>query len=211
MTVHSFTPEAAPDFPALHLIDEINHRVLNEYSETILALSNVAERATGSAQDAIYWAVSRLLSHAQAHRALQPPAAVGLVNLADHLGGVCEALSNAALTDNGVHVTLDADDVWLDASQCWRVGLIVAELVRNAARHGLAGEPGEIEVRLVERAGAINCFVCDSGGGATAGKPGRGLRLMRSIAAELGGSLDGRFTLMGSVVCLRLPSLAAAA
>jgi two-component sensor histidine kinase len=209
MTVHNFAHQTAISFPALHLVEEINHRVVNEFSEAIVALSTVADDGAGPAQDAIYRAMSRLSAHAEAHRALQPPTSTRPVNLADHIGRLCASLANATLADNCVYLAVDSDEIWLEASQCWRIGLIVAELVRNAARHGLAGGPGVVKVRLVERPNSIDCIVSDNGGAATAGTPGRGLQLVRAIADELGGSVATRFTPAGGVACLRLPAMAA--
>lgn len=209
MTIQSFTPEQAIPFPALHLVEELNHRVVNEFSEAILALSAMADEGPAAAREAIFRAMGRLTAHVEAHRALQPPTASDRVNLADHIERLCTALTNATLTDNCVHLDMIADEIWLDASQCWRIGLIIAELIRNAARHGLGGGSGVVGVRLVQRPTSIDCFVCDNGGAAKPCVPGCGLRLVRTIAEELGGTVATRFSPSGAVACLRLPRLAA--
>jgi hypothetical protein len=79
-----------------------------------------------------------------------------------------------------------ADEVWLDADRCWRVGLIVAELVRNAARHGLSGGAGAIWVVVEDDAGYVRCSVCDNGGGSPGVRAGRGRRLVQALAAGTG-------------------------
>lgn len=86
-----------------------------------------------------------------------------------------------------------ADEVWLDASRCWRVGLVIAELVRNAARHGLADGASAIWVVVEDLAGRVRCSVCDDGAGAPHARPGRGRRLVQAFAADLGGAVTWSF------------------
>ena len=102
-----------------------------------------------------------------------------------------------------MRLTVSADEVWLDADCCWRVGLIVAELVRNAATHGLSGGPGAIRVEIGEALGRISCRVCDDGRGATTKGVGRGRRLVQALAAEFNGSVDWIFTPMGCCAQLK--------
>jgi two-component sensor histidine kinase len=48
----------------------------------------------------------------------------------------------------GIVLGLVAARVTLASEQAWRLGLIVYELVTNAARHGLGGSAGKIHVDL---------------------------------------------------------------
>ena len=187
----------------LFLVEEITHRVLNEYAEAISALA-VAARAAPDARTEVTLraAATRLRAQAEAHRALQSPAAAGLMDLGDYLVELCASLSKAQLSQNGVRLMVSADEVWLDADRCWRVGLIVAELIRNAARHGFAGGPGSIRVETTEAAGKISCRVRDDGRGGALGEGGRGSRLVQALANELRGAVDWDFTPAGC--CARL-------
>lgn len=63
----------------------------------------------------------------------------------------------------GVRPLVDAEEIWLESGRSWRVGLIVAELIRNAARHGLADGPGAIRVSIAESCGWASCEVSDNG------------------------------------------------
>jgi len=205
MAVHDFVPEADRPFAAQHLIEEINHRVFNDYTEAILSLSRAADRVAGPSRQAISEAVDRLKAQAEAHRTLLPPGSNAPVNLADYIGGLCEALSRVAGADGAVHVALAIDEIWLDPGRSWRLGLIVAELIRNAARHGLAGEGGHVGVQIAERFGAVTCLVCNRNRATPARAGGRGLEVIRSLAADLGGTATWRFTRAGSVVALHIP------
>lgn len=206
MTLECFASQAAAPALPFHLVEEINHRVVDEYAEAISSLALAAAfTSSAPAREALSLAADRLRAHSETHRALLPSPTAGVVNLADYIGRLCGSLSKATLADNRVRIAVETDDIWLAVDRCWRIGLIVAELVRNAARHGLSGGPGAIVVRIEEDCGSVNCIVCDNGSAAANPRPGRGLRLVRSLAAELGGSVEWRFTSAGSLTRLRAP------
>jgi two-component sensor histidine kinase len=208
MTLQTYAPKAATPPIALHLVEEFSHRVINEYTEAILSLSAAAHRsANPSVRETLEAAARRLVAYAAAHRALLPPAAAGRLNLADYVGDLCATLTRAAPAEIRVRVTLETDDVWLDADRCWRIGLILAELMRNAMRHGLRGGPGEVAIRVVDQPDHVVCLVSDDGCAPENPTPGRGQRLMRSLASELGGDIDWRFTPLGSLARLQAPKI----
>lgn len=189
----------------LHLVEEINHRVVNEYAEAISSLSLAAAQVPPpGAQVVLARAVERLRAHAETHRALLPPMD-GHVNLADYIGELCASLSRASLAERYAHLTFETDDIWAPSARAWRIGLVVAELVRNAARHGLGGKGGAITVHLTQSGDQIFCWVSDNGKRPTTLNPGRGLGLVRALAAELGGSADWRFSDSGCVARLHVP------
>jgi len=197
-----------PAMQPLHLIDEITHRVVNEYTEAICALGLAAAASRDlAARTALITAASRLRAQVEAHRALQSPFTAGPVDLADYVGEVCARLAQAPLAEAGARLTVDADEVWLDTGRAWRVGLIVAELVRNAARHGLRGRPGSIRVGIAERGEHIHCWVSDDGAGVSSARFGRGRRLVLALAADLGGAVHWAFTPPGCAVQLTFPTL----
>jgi two-component sensor histidine kinase len=208
MSLQTFeTSNAAFPLQPLHLLEEISHRVANEYAEAIATL----RLASADAGDAQVGAVlgnltKRLRDYADAHRALLAPATGGLVDLADYVGNVCAAMTKASLAPNGVRLLVEADEIWLESGRAWRVGLVVAELVRNAAQHGLDGGPGAIRVSIVEAGGRVGCRVSDNGHVRSPSNPGRGCRLVEALAAELGGSAEWRFTASGCHAQLDIPT-----
>jgi two-component sensor histidine kinase len=207
MPQHSFAPDAAVLPAPLHLLEELSHRVFNEYTEAVLTLSAAASgSASPLARETLSRVAQRLVAQAHAHRALLPPADGGLVNLADYIGELCATLCAAFLEERGIRLSLNSDEVWLDADRVWRIGLVVAELVRNAARHGLRNCGGLISIRLLEEAGQVSCLVCDDGCADTQPSPGRGQGLVMSLAAELGGGAEWWFTPAGCLARLHVPS-----
>jgi len=198
---------AAPTMEGpLKLVREINHRVINEFTEAIASLSVAATRSKDrETRDELATAADRLRGYAEAHRALAPPTTGEETNLADHLARICETFARATLAEWGVLLLLDAADVLLAADECWRIGLIVAELIRNAARHGLQAGAGGISVRMLEGSGEIVCVVRDTGRKRGDGRPGQGQRVIRSLVADFGGTVEWSFTTNGCSAIVRLP------
>ncbi|WP_293675828.1 sensor histidine kinase [uncultured Phenylobacterium sp.] len=189
----------------LYLVEEISHRVANEYAEAIAGLS-LAAAGSGRTEvrQALRRAADRLHAHAETHRALLPPID-GHVNLADYVGRLCAAFSKSTLADRGVSLAVETDDIWLASDRAWRLGLAVSELVRNAARHGLAGRSGAIVVRLSLAGSDVVCTVSDDGVVLAGARPGRGVGLVRALALELGGVCDWWFTPRGAFARLCAP------
>lgn len=190
----------------LHLVEEISHRVANEYAEAIAGLSLAASGPIdGPARLALRRAADRLHAHAENHRALLRPTQ-RQVNLADYIGDLCAAFARASLTDRHVGLTLETDEIWLASGRAWRLGLAIAELIRNAARHGLGGRPGAITVQIALSCGEVVCLVGDDGQTMADFKVGRGVEVIRALAEELDGSVEWRRAKDGCLVCLRAPA-----
>jgi two-component sensor histidine kinase len=205
MFAHGTALEPTTSLVTVNLIEEIHHRVVNEYSEAISSLSLAALRAGDDKTRAeLAKAAERLRDHAASHCALMPPPVGDTTNLAVHIGRICKAFTKATLEERGVLLTLDTIDVVLPAERCWRIGLVVAELIRNAARHGLHGKEGRISVQFVELAGLLTCLVGNTSRPPVDMKPGRGLRLIRSLVADLGGSVEWSFTSDGNFALVQL-------
>ncbi len=190
---------------SLRFVDELNHRVINEFAEAISGLSHDAARAaTIDSRLCLEQAVERLHRHADLHRALLRPIASGDMDLTAYLSRICKAFSSAFAARQNALIVLNAEDVRITADRCWRIGLIVAELVRNALRHGLSGNDGLILVNVRADVDAIVCHVWDTGCSPQPPQPGRGQKLVETIASELGGTVDWAFTPEGGVVRLEL-------
>ena len=178
----------------LLLVQEISHRVMNEYSQAIAGI-RLAARAVASdeARAAFATAATRLLSYAEAHRALQAPTSTGSADLADYLGRLCSTMTASRLQERGVRLTLSAESVTLSAERCWRISLIVSELITNSLRHGLKNGPGHIRVELEAGNPTIVCRIVDDGCGPSALKPGCGFKVVAGLASEIGGTVRWSF------------------
>jgi two-component sensor histidine kinase len=191
----------------LLLVEEISHRVVNEYAGAIAAINFEATRiADADARAALRRSSDRLQAFAEAHRALQAPAAPGDMCLDDYLDRLCAALSEASLRERGVKLILVEDNVTLAAEQCWRVGLIVAGLITNSVQHGFDGSKGMIVVEVRQAGNEIVCTVADNGGCALNPTPSRGHRVVERLARELNGEIRWRFGPNGVTASLSFPA-----
>jgi two-component sensor histidine kinase len=190
----------------LILVEEITHRVVNEYTQAIACIRLAAARAAShEARTALAGAANRLLRFAEAHRALQAPPAVGTTDLGAYLERLCAAISTASLGDSRITLTLSTISLPLRPDRCWRVALIVSELITNSVRHGLQNRPGSVVVQLDLAAGVVVCRVSDNGAAEADPPPARGRHVVEALAAELGGAVQWTFGSRGTTAELAFP------
>ena len=108
---------------------------------------------------------------------------------------LCNALRRSfGSTNNGVSLELTSDPISLPVEDAIAIALLSNETVTNAYKHAFANESaGAITVRLhrtPER--ALILRIADSGVGADLAhaQGGMGLKLIRSLAAQLHGTLE---------------------
>jgi len=81
----------------------------------------------------------------------------------------------------------------MNSERCWRLGLIVSELITNSERHAFGNDGGSIRVELLPSLSFVECRVTDSGTGEAIPGPGHGLKIVEALAKSLGGTIDQRF------------------
>jgi two-component sensor histidine kinase len=202
------TESAAPrHLPQEHtLLHELNHRINNEFAAAISVVSLAAARSGNDEVKAALSGVTELLhQYADVHRALQMPESDTPVDAVAYLGRLCRSISRSQLDSRKIRLVLAAQPVRLPAHHCWLLGLIVFELINNAARHAFLSGAGEIRVEL-SRAGAFaKCIVADDGSAATMVRPGRGLKIIEELSESLDGRFEQKFGSSGSWSVLVFP------
>jgi two-component sensor histidine kinase len=193
--------------------NEANHRFLN----TLTALSGLLRTDFGGFADpAVLQAVSvfssRIQAFASVHRTLSEDADDGPVDAAAHLARLCAELCEAHLAPRGLHCDFQADPGTLPREVCQHLGLIIVELVTNAAKHAFNGRTGGlVRVCLRRTAHGWLCVVADNGSGLRGGGNGgngggrAGMRLVHGLAEALDGDLCIRSDVGGVIVTLSLP------
>lgn len=124
-------------------------------------------------------------------------------DLAEHVSRLCKAMVSAGLKDRGISVDLIVPgSILLEASRCWRMSLIIAELITNASRHAFVNGGGRITVTLWALPDRIVCQVSDDGSSSAPLAPGLGTRLVDALAEEVGARVERRSGLDGTTVKL---------
>src|SRR5258705_10957251 len=176
-------------------LQEMMHGVANEHSCAASMLSLRAAKASSSdARDAISTASDRLQEYAKVHKALQVPMRAARLDLSCYLSELCLALAKSRLEDRDIHLTFVEDAIELEAERCWLVGLIVTELITNAAKHAFGTGGGAIRVELLRSEHHAQCKVIDHGSRTDGLQPGGGTQIPPAPAARLGGSGTLRFS-----------------
>jgi len=192
------------------LFDELNHRVKNNLSVVSAILALQARSAPGPVREHLESACDRVAAIAGLHTALYKQSSARDVELCGYLQDLASRLS-AALCDPAL-VTLEThcDAVTLPVAEAVNVGLIVNELVTNAAKHAFApGSRGHIRMELRRRGDRLSLTVSDDGRGAPPeaidGAAGLGMRIVHALTQDLGGRLEWPVG-PGTTACIEFPA-----
>ena len=196
------------------LLQEIDHRMKNNFAIVASILDIQRRRSEGDAADALGTALARVESIARAHRHLYRGAGQSdAVHMRGYLGDLCSALSDALLLRGGIALVCSSDEVEVPRDRAVSIGLVVNELVTNAAKHAFGGRAGgTITVGFRQRPGGWTLIVSDDGVGmpATAAPAGLdhglGSRLIPAFARQAGGSLLTDSGPEGTTVTMDLPA-----
>jgi two-component sensor histidine kinase len=192
------------------LLHELNHRTLNEFSGAISAVSLAARRSNNDeAKDALSVVVELLHRYADVHRALQMPECDTPVDAAAYLHQLCSSITRSQLEGKKIGLVLAAQSLRLPADRCWRLGMIVFELINNAARHAFSAREGEIRAELLSADPFVECRVMDNGSVIGEVHSGHGLKIIDALSKSLGGKFEQKFGSKGSRATLVFPATAA--
>ncbi|MFC7331602.1 sensor histidine kinase [Rhodocista pekingensis] len=202
---------------ALHdrtiLLREINHRVGNSLQMVASLVKLQSAAGDAVARAALRKAEGRILSVGEAHKHLHRTGAIETIDIADYLAALVANLREQ-IPDGAACLRLDAVSVAVPVEQAVSLGLIVNELVTNAAEHAYApGDAAVIEVVLRREAGGFRLIVRDHGRGLPdgAGNPsggGLGMLLLYSLTGQLAGSLRFQSGARGTTAIIEFPAQA---
>src|SRR5262249_23523052 len=147
VTLQNIIPVEPGRFGEGLLLQEMTHRINNEFASVMSFVSLAAAHSENcEVKTALAGVLDILHSHARVHRALQIPAADGLLDAARYMREICYSIGRSRLKGRNVTVTLIEHPLQLRADQCWRLGLIVSELITNASKHAFGDRGGAIQV-----------------------------------------------------------------
>jgi len=188
------------------LLRELIHRINNEFSSLIGAVSRTAARSVNHEVKVALAHIIELLSHyAELHRALQMPDNDTHIDAAAYLENLCQSISRSKLDGMKIDLVLTASPLRLPSEGCWRLGMIVYELVTNAARHAFGNGKGEIRVEIARARRSVECRVTDNGSAPAIVQRGRELRIVDELVKGLDGRIYQKFGHTGSRSILTFP------
>ena len=188
------------------LLRELTHRINNEFASVANMLSLEASR-TGNVETkaTLNRVITRLDGYLRVHRALQMPQAGDDVDAAAHLQELCRSIAWSKLDSRNIDLVFIERPLSLRPEQCWLLGMIVYELINNAARHAFDEAGGEIRVQIAQAGRLVECHVEDDGSAPSRVRPGRGLRIIEDLTARLYGRFEHQFGRLGSAARVIFP------
>src|ERR1700756_5190278 len=166
------------------LLRELNHRIKSELTAAIYTVSAKAVHSDSVVvKTALLDVVDLLHQCADVHRALRMPDQGRLTDAATYLQQLCFSITKYRLDRLAIRVLFSADDLRLEGERCWKLGLIVSELLTNVARHAQfdARHP-ELRVELILVGNLIKCRVSDNGSAFEPIRCGQGLAIIGELA-----------------------------
>jgi two-component sensor histidine kinase len=189
------------------LLRELNHRINNELNSAIYTVSAKAVRSDSvGVKTALLDVVDLLHQCADVHRALRMPDQGRLTDAARYLQQLCFSITKYRLDRLAIRVLFSADDLRLEGERCWKLGLIVSELLANVARHAQFDDRHpELRVELMLAGNIVKCRVFDNGSAPEPIRRGRGLTIIGELASSLGGHVQTSCAAEGSSFLLAFP------
>ena len=156
------------------LLRELEHRMKNNF-QTVASLIELQLRRANDepAKLALREALNRVISISNAHRNLYAASDERAVNMGVYLKDLCANLADALFLGELVRLECRVEAGALDRDRAVAIGLIVNELVTNAAKHAFAdGRPGQIRVAFARQPSGYIAWTVEDDGSRLA----RGLR-----------------------------------
>jgi len=194
------------------LLQELGHRIRNSL-QIILSMVRLEARnhKSGQGKAALERVSHRIAALGRLYSVLGDTNSAEEVDAATYLGALCRDLIEAVHRENGSSIALktDIESEPLPTDRAIPLGLIVNELITNAAKYAFPGEArGTVVVTLKRIPGALRLTVSDDGKGADPRRAdsGMGARLVEAFARQLGGQVERESGNQGTIVSLTLPS-----
>ena len=194
------------------LLQELTHRVKNNL-QLIAAMISIEARShkSGEGKAALERVSHRITALGHLYSKLSKADTLEAVDSATYLDELCRDLIASVQKegDTSIGLKTDIDSELLSTDRAILIGLIVNELVTNAAKYAFFSETkGTIEVTLKRVPGELRLTVADDGQGVDPRRLDSGLggRLVESFAKQLGGHVERESDSQGTTVRLILPS-----
>jgi two-component system, sensor histidine kinase PdtaS len=188
------------------LLREMQHRVKNNFQLVLSSISIQKRRSQGAeVHRALDHVASRINAISLAHDQLAPRHEGQTVRLSDYIRALCNAIRHQI---EDVEVDVESDELDLSIDRALPVGLILNETAMNSIKHAFGPDGGRITVRLVGGIGfgEARLTVSDNGRGIiNVSENGSGLKLIASLARQIGGTIEQQSSDSGATTILTFP------
>jgi len=195
------------------LLEEVHHRVKNNL-QVISSLLGLQARAISDPETRKKFEESkyRIQSMALLHEHLYQSDDLARIDFAEYIKRLAEQLFSVYGSSKRIRLVTDLEPLHFDLDTAVPCGLIVNELLSNALKYGFPkGRTGTVRLEL-RHAGsaAVRLVVEDDGAGLPVGfdwknSSSLGLRLVRTLAEQIGGRVEQRGT-RGTAFAILFPS-----
>ncbi|MGY9046831.1 hypothetical protein P775_01080 [Puniceibacterium antarcticum] len=216
------TTTMLPQCDGCSRLDEADHRIANHLAMLgsyvrLKSAKLIRQGATAPVGEAVLVLKAigvQIDAISQLHRFLAVQTTPRNLDLQNYLVNICAALRSAVAEDVQIIEDFGAGCA-LSPQDMLPVAQIVTEVMTNAIKHGQSGAGGAI-IRVScqnDNLGSILIEVCDNGPGLpapamTKTPPGLGLRIIETLADQVGGRIEYLSGHQGLTVRLTLPDLA---
>jgi two-component sensor histidine kinase len=190
------------------MLREMHHRLAN----WMVILSSMLRREFASSElsqlpDSVHRYEARICAFANLNRCLAVGAEPGRISIQWYIEQLCEALAEALLKPIGVRCEVHVDEGVLPSERCELLGLVIAELLTNSAKHAFQGrDAGLVRVEIANAGDRWVCTVSDNGLGMEAASAGVGSRIIGSLLRALDAKLVRRSSPGGTSVAIVVPA-----
>jgi two-component sensor histidine kinase len=166
----------------------------DEFATAIAVVSLVAARLPDhEVKRALAVVQARLQSYMQVIRCLQIPSQETLIDASEHFRRLCQSIGRSRLDCRSIELQFAGHPLQMNAERCWRLGVIISELITNAARRAFGNSGGKIRVELFQCGSFVNCRVADDGTAPEKDRHGLGFAIVEKLTASLDGTINQHF------------------
>jgi two-component sensor histidine kinase len=208
VAVHEFGVPVAPigclpprEADEFLLLREMHHRLANSFAVLAGLLRREFASASPDLERSIGRCEARIVAFGNLHRLLIVGTEGDWISLRFYVERLCEALAAALLRPLGVRCEVYAEEGTLPGERCELLGLIIAELVTNAAKHAFSGRnEGRVRIEVFKAADSWVCTVSDNGIGIKMAPGASGSKILEQLVDALGGTIVRKSERKGTAV-----------
>jgi two-component sensor histidine kinase len=189
------------------ILREAHHRIKNTL--TLLGAwlhTDFRPSASVHLPEAIDRFERRIIAFGKLYQLLSNVSERRYISMGDYGGALCQALTVAILEPNGLRCEANIGDGFLDTKRCERLGLIIAELVTNAAKHAFADrKAGLVRIEALYHDDCWRCTVKDNGVAPINFRRGVGGQIVADLTRSIGAHVVTESGPDGTTVSVVLP------